>query len=157
MRTKIESYADDVPDHAVAHLPDVVALVDLLAKAKAEHVQAVRALTKAEADIAAFHAEAVLYERQVEEHENTLRDVALGCVLGDAESEKRWADAESMILLAHRFLKQHKLATPAFESWARPAPSIVASLARKIEDLGMELAEARQQAKLELENVKLST
>lgn len=90
------------------------------------------------------------HARRIGELEQVLAGVATGCVLGDTESQRKWLDAEKTIEDARRFLRQHALAVPAYEVWARPSPSHVAKLAEKVSQLEVDLAEARSAAKQEI-------
>lgn len=150
MKSAIERAALDVPDQAVDNRAEIQAILESLREVGNAHTAAVRAVTDSNRQIVEFRALAEPYERQITELEQTLDEVAIGCVLGQEDSQKTWSDTDLAIDGARRFLKQHQRAVPAFEAWAKESPSLVASLASQKQQLQMDLDKARWEAKLEI-------
>ncbi len=140
--------ADAVPDQAVEGLPHINAILGSLEEMRTAHTAAVRAVLDAQRQIADFRAMAEPFQLQITEREEVQNGLAIACIQGEAAAQKKWSDADKAIEDARRFLRQHKVAVPLFESWAKRSPAEVARLARQVEALEMELAKAILEAKL---------
>lgn len=155
-RTAIDRAADDVKDEEVDGLPDIKAIIDSLKGWRTVHAAAVSAMMDSQRKIAEFQALAVPYERQISESQQTQANVAIGCVHGDTEAQRKWSDADVAIEAALRFLRQHQLAMPAFEMQTKQSPSHVAKAASEVNQLELDLAKARLTAKLEIARIRLT-
>ena len=149
-KSKIDLAAEDVADRDVDGQPHIEAILDALKNMNAEHTTVVKEVLNAERAIAEFRALAEPYEQKLVELARVQNEVAIGCCLGNTEALQQWADAEAAIQDAQRFRRQHELALPAYENWAKRSPSRVASMASKVEQLEMDLYEARMAAKLQV-------
>ena len=149
MKSTIDRLAAEVPDHAVDNLPAIRAIKESLERVITEQAAAVSAVKESDRQIAEFRAMAAPYEQQIREIEETQATIAIDCVLGDAQAQQTWREADQAIEDARRFLRQHRLAMAPFEARAKQPPSRVASLASQKHQLQMDLAEAIWNAKLE--------
>ena len=147
-----------MPDQDVDGLPNIQAILESLKKAKTAHAAAVRAVSDSNRQVAEFRAMAEPCERQFRDLEQAQAAVAIGCVLGNVESQKTWLDADQAIEGIRRFLRQHEVAMPLYESLAKQqSPSDVAGRASQVIQLEIELDEARSAAKLEAAYAKQGT
>ncbi len=149
-RSALTSAAEDIPDNKVDGLAHLKTMLGSLQKVQKAHAIAVKQVTSADRNIAAYRAIVGIQERRIAEAEDVQKAVALGCIQGKDEAQKQWLDAESAIQDARRVLAQHRLAEPAFVDLAKPPRAIAGNFAAQIEDLNMGIAAARWAAKLAL-------
>lgn len=150
MKSKLELAASDLPDHVVDGLPHIVPMIEAIEREHVRHTAAVAAVTASNRELAAFRAMAPQHEQLIRDQEAIQATVALGCVQGDAESLRKWADAEAEISRARQFLRQHHLASPEYEAGAAALQPKVTRLADSVNGLLRELNDARFEAKLEI-------
>lgn len=155
MRPEIERAANEVSDQDVDGHPDIKAILESLNEANAAHAAAVCVLKDLERQVVDFRAMASPREREIQQLEQVLQQAAIGAAMGNSEDEQVWVDTELAIEGARRYLRQHAVALPQFERWAQESRPNVAALASQVNDLEMELADARWQARLEAANAQM--
>lgn len=150
MNMKIEIRARDIPDSAVIHDPQLVAMLDKLEEANAVHAETVQSLRTLIARKAAIQAKNQSAKDEIAQIDTTRQSLLAGLLMAETDDY-----SEDDALLARRaelalFIARVELSGAAMDEIIAAAQKVVGAAVRPIEHVGDEIEARKKVLKVEM-------